>query len=184
MRHRLTRQGSTLIAITPLLAAFILSSCGRGGFSKKTEKRYELRQIEVGTSLVEGQPIATLLLHCAEGDFYLTSSDIRKPSEIINVFIWILPMAAAPKSSGHESCEVQIEYSQYHSRSMSDQSNPPQKNLWFRFKPHSKLSQQFSVDEFTPGTPTNFTCEFKQSMNAPLVFQDHHWIQTKPTRTW
>lgn len=159
-------------------------SCGKGGYSENKEERYKLREIEVGTSGVNENETATLLLHCSEGDFYLTSSDIRKPSEIIDTFIWVLPMVADFKSQGLESCEVEVLFSQYHTRNRDDQSNPPQKTLWFRFKPHSKHSQQFWVHEFGRGVPSNFQGKYKQPVNVPFVFRDQHWIQTKPTKTW
>ncbi|MES2475108.1 MAG: hypothetical protein V4640_04960 [Verrucomicrobiota bacterium] len=178
--------GLRFCQILLLAGAFLAASCSRGGHSEVKEERYKLHEIEVGTSGASGHEIATLLLHCSEGDFYLTSGDprTRDPSEIIHLFHWILPMVADPKSSGHKSCEVEVRFSQYHSGSRKDQSDTTQKKLWFRFKPHSKLSQQFWVKEFNPGIPTNFVGGFRQRVNVPLVFRDHHWIQTKRKDTW
>lgn len=168
---------SLIVLLLPAVA--LLSACERGGYSSDSVQRYEIRRVEVGLSQHEGKEIATLLIHCADHVFYLTSSDISHPPEIIDRFKQVLPIAANYKAHGESSCELVVTFSQYHSQTISDQSSPLQKDAWFRFKPNTDLCQGFWVTDFVSGQPENFTSVFTQELKIPLIFRETHWIQTK-----
>jgi len=167
-----------------LPAAAFVSGCDRGGYSRNTSERYKIEKAEVGISQRDGKDIATLVIYCVDHTFHFTSSDISQPSDIVERFKQVLPIAADFKARGQSSCLLEVTFSQHHSRSIDDKSNAPQKQAWFRFSPNTNLCQDFWVTEFASGVPSKFESQFKQDMNIPLVVKEEHWIQTKPTRTW
>ena len=167
-----------------LPAAVLVSGCDRGGYSRNTSERYKIENVEVGISKRDGKDIATIVMHCGDHTFHFTSSDISQPSDIVERFKRVLPIAADFKARGQSSCQLEVTFSQYHSRSIDDKSNAPQKQAWFRFSPNTDLCQDFWVTDFAPGIPSKFESQFTQDLEIPLVVKDEHWIQTKPTRTW
>ena len=163
-----------------LPAAALVSGCDRGGYSKNASERYTIEKVEVGISQRDGKEIATLIMYCVDHTFHFTSSDISKPTDIVDRFKRVLPIAADFKARGQSSCQLEVTFSQYHSGSTNDQTNAPQKQAWFRFSPNTDLCQSFWVADFATGLPTKFVSQFTQDLEIPLVIEDKHWIQTKP----
>lgn len=161
-------------------AAFV-SGCNRGGYSRDTSERYKIERVEVGLSQQDDKDIATLVIYCSDHTFHFTSSDSSQPSDIIERFQQVLPIAADFKSRGQSSCQLVVTSSQYHSMSINDNRYPPHKQALFRFSPNTDLCQSFWVTDFAAGIPSKFKSKFTQDLKIPLVVEDKHYIQTKPT---
>jgi hypothetical protein len=170
---------SLLYLLLPAVA--LVSGCDRRGYSQNTSERYTIEKVEVGLSQIDGEDTATLVIFCLDHTFHFTSRDISQPSDILDRFKQVLPIAADFKARGQSSCQLEVTFSQYHSMSINDKSNAPQKQAWFRFAPNTNLCQGFSVTDFATGLPSSFTSRFTQDLDIPLVIKDEHWIQTKPT---